>query len=295
MADIGQSTAKAQSFLAQADKRLATGGFKSLFEDKKDKFQDAADLYSKAANFFKLAKNLDAAGDAYAKAAECYLKYGYKHDAATALVNAANCLTKTNVEAAATNMKKAVELYLDDGRFSMAAKAQKDIAEMFEQDGKVDKAIESLLAAADLYENDKSQSNAQTCLLKVAHYSATFDHFDKAIEIFEKCAEQSMENKLLRFSVREYLLKASFCHLASGDIVGTKKALDKFNSLAYDWPGSREAKFIEELVNACENYDQDAFTAATQSFDSISRLDPWKTAILLKVKNTIKQEESDLT
>jgi len=57
MADVEQSEAKAKSFLAQADKRLQTSGFKALFEDKKDKFQDAADLYTKAANFFKLAKN----------------------------------------------------------------------------------------------------------------------------------------------------------------------------------------------------------------------------------------------
>jgi hypothetical protein len=35
-------------------------------------------------------------------------------------------------------MKKAVDLYLDEGRFNMAAKAQKDLAEMWEKEGKLE-------------------------------------------------------------------------------------------------------------------------------------------------------------
>ena len=58
-----------------------------------------------------------------------------------------------------------------------------------------------------------------------------------------------MDNKLLRFSIREYLLKASFCHLAQGDLVGAKRALEKYNSVYYDWAGSREAKFIDVRVH----------------------------------------------
>jgi len=46
---------------------------------------------------------------------------------------------------------------------------------------------------------------------------------------------------------------------------------------------------------ACENYDQDEFTSAVQNFDSISRLDPWKTTLLLKIKNTIQEPDGGIT
>lgn len=287
--------AKARSFEAQADKRLQSGGLKSWFEDKSAKYQDAAELYNKAANFYKLSKNMDKAGEVYLKAGNNFAQTQQKHDAASAYQNAAQAYIKSNPDGAVDAMKRAVDLYLDEGRFNMAAKAQKEIAEMFEKEQKLEQAMDSFTKAADYYESENSPSNAQSCRLKVAHFAASLGQFDKATEIFETCASAAADNKLLKFSVREYLLKASFCLLAAGDLVGAKRAAtEKYPSLCFEWSGSKESKFVEELVAAIEAYDQDAFTAAVQDFDSTNRLDQWKTNILLKVKETIK-EETDLT
>ncbi len=46
----------------------------------------------------------------------------------------------------------------------------------------------------------------------------------------------------------------------------------------------------KEITAACENYDVEAFTNAVVEFDSLTKLDKWKTNILLKIKNTIKEE-----
>jgi alpha-soluble NSF attachment protein len=156
-------------------------------------------------------------------------------------------------------------------------------------------SMDSFTKAADYYESENSPSNAQSCRLKVAHFAASLGKFDKAVEIFESCASASADNKLLKFSVREYLIKASFCLLAAGDLVGAKRAAtEKYGGMCFEWTNSRESKFIEELIAAIEAYDSDAFTAAVQDFDSTNRLDQWKTNILLKIKETIK-EETDLT
>lgn len=57
---------------------------------------------------------------------------------------------------------------------------------------------------------------------------------------------------------------------------------------------TREAKFLQALIDAVEAEDEEAFTAAVVEFDQVTKLDNWKTAILLKIKKSI-QEEGGLT
>lgn len=52
--------------------------------------------------------------------------------------------------------------------------------------------------------------------------------------------------------------------------------------------------YLQDLINAYEAYDVDAFTQAIVEFDSISKLDQWKTTILLRIKNHIKNEDKGL-
>lgn len=74
-------------------------------------------------------------------------------------------------------------------------------------------AIEEYQKAADLYEGENSASSTSSCLLKVAQYSAQLEKYDKAIEIFEKISKTSVDNNLLKWSVKEYFLKACLCYL----------------------------------------------------------------------------------
>jgi len=45
---------------------------------------------------------------------------------------------------------------------------------------------------------------------------------------------------------------------------------------------------VEEIVAAVEKYDVDAFTQAVVDYDSISKLDNWKTKVLLKIKQGLQ-------
>ena len=53
---------------------------------------------------------------------------------------------------------------------------------------------------------------------------------------------------------------------------------------------TREHKFLTELILAVEGGDAQAFATACASYDQITKLDNWKTNILLKVKKTIDDE-----
>lgn len=51
--------------------------------------------------------------------------------------------------------------------------------------------------------------------LKVADLAALKADYYKAIENFEKVAKSSLNNHLMKWSVKDYFLKAGMCHLAT--------------------------------------------------------------------------------
>jgi hypothetical protein len=60
-----------------------------------------------------------------------------------------------------------------------------------------------------------------------------FDRYDKAIEIYEDVAKQSLNNNLLKYSVKGYLLNAGLCQICAKDVVGINNALEKYQVCFY--------------------------------------------------------------
>jgi len=58
---------------------------------------------------------------------------------------------------------------------------------------------------------------------------------------------------------------------------------------------TRECKLVKDVLAQFEALDVDAFTQVVFEYDSISKLDAWKTSVLLKVKNAIKESGDSLT
>jgi len=52
---------------------------------------------------------------------------------------------------------------------------------------------------------------------------------------------------------------------------------------------TRESKFVAALLDALEQGDDEAFSTTVFEFDQVTKLDNWKTAILLKIKRGIQQ------
>jgi alpha-soluble NSF attachment protein len=109
------------------------------------------------------------------------------------------------------------------------------------------------------------------------------------------------------------------------DIVSARRALEKYCDICPSFDREREYKLLDvrhprirllfiflfvntltsfvlrsssfffvlfqDITNACENYDVESFTNAVVDFDSMTKLDKWKTNILLKIKSTIKEGE----
>jgi alpha-soluble NSF attachment protein len=283
------SDSQGDEWYDKAEKKLKSF---SLFNNQA-KFEDASEMFLKAANCYKMAKNWERAGASYIRAAECVVKES-KHEAASNYVQASICLKKINNKDAINALRIAVEYFLDEGRFSIAAKHQKEVAEMYENEADYENCLKSFQLAADYYDGEGSTTSSNQCLLKVAQYSAQLEKYDRAIEIYEKVAKASLESNLLKWSAKDYFLRAGLCHLCDGDVVSGRKALEQYMDWDSSFSSQRECKFLEEIISAVEKYDAEAFKEAVVSYDNISKLDQWKTSILLRIKNSLKSEDSGL-
>jgi len=293
---------KANAFMYEAEKKLKGFVLPSWLggsSGKEEKFSDAAELFKKAGDQYKLTKTWEYSANAYTKAAECSIKSGSKYDAAMYYVNAANAFKSVNLQEAINCFKIAIELCTDEGKFSMAGKHQKDLGELYEQEAGENSyfnAMESYKTAADLYESEGSNSTATGCLLKAADcgvMSGKPELVEKSGEIYEKIARSSVDNNLLKFSVKGYLLMAGLCRLYKGDTVAVRRALDDYQNWDATFCTTREFKLLEDILNAYEGYNPDAFQQAITEYDSISKFDKKQTPLLVQIKNAIKNAQNN--
>eukprot|EP00005_Dracoamoeba_jomungandri_P006059 CAMPEP_0174261774 /NCGR_PEP_ID=MMETSP0439-20130205/12147_1 /TAXON_ID=0 /ORGANISM="Stereomyxa ramosa, Strain Chinc5" /LENGTH=184 /DNA_ID=CAMNT_0015346337 /DNA_START=368 /DNA_END=922 /DNA_ORIENTATION=+ len=169
----------------------------------------------------------------------------------------------------------------------MAAKHEKEIAELFEKDGDIAGAMQHYERSADFWEGENSKSAAKNCWLKVAAFSADMEDFERAIEIYERIGFESADGGLSQWSAKDYFLSAGLCRLATGDLVGVQQALGKYKDALNSFPREKQCKFLEQLINALEQYDVEAYTEAVREYDDIIRLNEWQTKILLRIKKSV--------
>lgn len=280
-------------YIAQAKKKNK-GGLFSFMSGSSDRVQEMIGLYEKAANCFKMAHNWNGAGDAFMEAARLSLQDKSKHDAASHYVNASGVFKKVDPQKAIRCLLQAIEIYTEMGRFTIAAKHHMTIAEIYETIlVDIEQAIRHYEQAADYYKGEDSNSSAMKCQLIVAQLSAQLGQYDKAASIFEEAGKSSMENKLLKYGAKDHLFKAAICHFCV-DLINGQKALKTYEDSYPMFSDSRECNLMKKLSTALEQENVEAFTTAVQDYDSITRLDPWLTSLLLKLKKNLGEEE-DIT
>jgi alpha-soluble NSF attachment protein len=289
-----QQKVRGENFIHEAEATLKK---KTWFQSGSDqKNEDAAELYQKAANAFKVGGAFNEAGDAYIKAANIYLeKLKNVMEGSTCMTQAGHAYKKVDSEAAINAYRSAISHLCNASRLTQAAKLSKEVAELYEnqendQAESVNLAIESYQQAAELFDMEQQNSQSSQCLLKVAELcSAALDPADltRAAEIYNSQGKSCLESNLLKYHAKGHFLHCIMCHLANEDSVGAEQAMSRFSSLDFTFGESREGKFAGSLIECVENFDSAGFATACFEFDRITKLDPWKTSILVKIKNSI--------
>lgn len=95
----------------------------------------------------------------------------------------------------------------------------------------------------------------------------------------------------MRACMQSYLLNAGICALCHYDTEGVKNMLERFEDIDATFTDTREQQLLSELVQAYEQGNAEKFTAAVQEYDSMTKLDSWKTTLLLKAKKRVAASE----
>lgn len=164
-----------------------------------------------------------------------------------------------------------------------------EIAEMLEAEGQLEAAMENYQKAADLFIAENATATAHKALIRVAHLSAQTDppNYEKAAETFEAVGRESLGSTLLKFQAKQHFFHATLCILARNDPVAGRAALDRFKEMDYTFPGTRECKLLEDIIKACTEDNVREFTDAVFNYDQITKLNPWQTSVLLRIKTTL--------
>jgi len=281
----------ANSLVKQAEQKLKPGLFGFLTGG--PKFDDASDLYQQAANQFKLSKEWNEAAQCFVQCAYCAKSSGSSTDEANFLMEAGNVLKKVSSVQATEQYEKAVAIYDRNGRFQNSGKLLLSIAEMYEAERLNHKEVkEYYKRAAEKFDlDDHGKSNFTKCNLKVAEYAAKDGELQEAIRIFESEGDKALQNNLLQYGAKDHFFKAGVLHLASGDTVTINLSVEKYRSLDPRFASSREGELLGALAEAYEARDVDVFMDKLQDYDSITRLSPWHTEFLVKVKESMKGPE----
>ena len=157
------------------------------------------------------------------------------------------------------------------------------------------KALDAYDTAAQWFESDNAEALANKLYLKVGDLAALAKEYPRAIEKYEQVAKSSLNNNLMKWSVKEYFLKAGICHLASGDQVASARALEMYRELDNTFTGTRENMLLTDLLAAVTEGDPEGFADKLFQYDQLSKLDKWKTTLLLRVKEGIEKEEEDFS
>lgn len=300
--NTAQKEEEGHKLMAEADKLqhgARSGFFRAIFGSSSNTKEDVAETYVRAANAFKLAKSWTYAGAALEKAASTYVGIkDMQYDAASRYADAGRAYKNVDAKKAVPTLEKAIEIHADGARFQQCARLKKDVAEIHESFNNTTAAMEAYAAAADYYDLDDAKSNANSMRVKVAALYALNGEYVQAADLYESIAQTALTNNLLKYGAREHLLRAGLCRLCQGDIVGAERAVESYAGLDSSFPTSREGRLLSDIVTAVNDVDIEAFTNLVYEYDSISKLDDWKTTILLKVKNQIKADggaEDDLT
>ena len=83
--------------------------------------------------------------------------------------------------------------------------------------------------------------------------------------------------------------------ITSQDLVATNRALESYREVDPTFSSQREHQLLVDLVQPIEQGDQEAFADKLFQYDQLSKLDKWKTTLLLRVKNNIEEAVEDFS
>jgi alpha-soluble NSF attachment protein len=273
---------------------MAGGKTRFLFWSDKPDYQDAAEKFNRAGNLFKTVKAWRESGEAFFEAAKCDKMNGEPEEAARKLISAASCFKKIEPARAIDAFVEAITVFLHAGRFHLAASYEKEVAELYESLDDAKNSMDYYARAAERYSAEDSKATALGCQLKAGNLAAVVEEYGRAAEIFMEIIQAWAGDELKRYSIKDYFTRHGLCLLLSGDLVGAKREIEAYPSIDHNMSSTSEYKLLMGVLSALEENDLEKFDEEVGAFNSVGLLDDWRTKMLLRLKQTITDEDESL-
>ncbi|PTB67486.1 vesicle fusion protein [Trichoderma citrinoviride] len=287
-----------QALIQQAEKLISKGSSGwSLFGGSDEKFWDAARLFKEAAQAYERQGQNIQAGKTHERAAEVREK-NLKEltDAADSYVEASDAYRRDDPEAAIRCRERAFALIqqsTSESKQTRMSRVKEILGQIYEHDLKdLKRAREAYKEAAERLPKAR-ELNANKLWTQYADLAALDGDYYGAIETYDRIINSMIGNGTMKWSLSTYCFKAGICHLATGDMVGTRRAVESYRQKDPEFSSQYKYKLLEDLCNAVDNHSQDEFSELLFQFDRTSRLEPWMTAILIKVKDSIEAPDDE--
>jgi alpha-soluble NSF attachment protein len=79
------------------------------------------------------------------------------------------------------------------------------------------------------------------------------------------------------------------------DLFYIQRSLQEYCDLDHSFASTREYQLLVDLTKAVEDGDQEDFADKLYKYDLLSKLDKWKTTLLLRVKNGMEEKGEDFS
>lgn len=230
------------------------------------------------------------------EAAQCQVRAGNDDEAGNTYVEAFKAFKAGGVATKACEaLSHAIDIFTRRGQFRRGANFKFELAEMLDQDlHDYPAAIAAYETAADWYVQDQAVALANKAYLKCADLQALDGRYIDACGLYRKVIANSLGNRLSQWSLKEYYLKLVLCYLAADDQVAAQRAVSEAVADDPNFATSREHDLLTVLLDCCAEGDTERLSAKVYEFDKFSKLDKWKTTVLLKIKDSIASADDDL-
>lgn len=303
-----------------------SSGWLPSWLDSRPKFREAAELYEQAGIAFRAKEAMKESGDAFMKQAKCRMQEAdfrgsdheavkeCKDEALNAYYNAAKAYKQQYPTLAIEALTLTCSILGSLGQFRQAGdkrkeigKIQLDIARAIVRDlasGGVPEAerelahdqaqrnmedgATSMEQAAEMYRKDSADATANGCAKDAADLRAELRQFDRAVDLYDRVADYSIGNNLLKYSVKDYWLRSGLCAIATKDLYRARQAIQNYASQDRSFFQTREFKFLNQILETVEAGDLDAFDAAYNEYNLV-QMDDVKQGILMAIRESLNE------
>jgi tetratricopeptide (TPR) repeat protein len=244
---------------------------------------DNADLLVIKANKM-MYENNDEAYLAFIQASNLFKKNNDDYQYINCLERAVNLLLKKDInKETKIIIKKLIDIYIELGRFNKLGKLYDKIASLYENID-IEETIYYLLKAIQCYDSCENHKYcSKTCKIKLVHLYIQKKNYFQSCEILNQIIESKNDSAILL----NYIL----CILATDDFVFAKKEFEEKNMLLSTY----DKILIENILQSLMEGNVDLFQSACQKYDNIIPLNKINVDILLHIKNTLFNNETDIS